>query len=175
MAVTYESTRTTGFTSVLLTYSSDLGGTPLFYLYQNGVLVSITTATQWTFTVEAGVQIQIEVFDADTTPSAVYPGRMTLTWDEAAATSHYVIEEFVDAAWTERAQVVDQGESYFSWVSRFLEDVTSHQFRVTPVGTNGVAGPQRAFTALMVRYPDVPDVSYTYDSDTAKVTIVGAS
>lgn len=176
MAVTINQTDQTGPTTWKVTFSSDLGGTPVFSLYQNGVLITTTTATEWTFTVADLTSSIIEIFDDATSPATYYPGRMTLAWDAPPeATDYYLIEQKVASVWTERARIYDRGESYFSWNTLYLDDVTTHEFRVSPIGANGVTGQIRLFTALMVRYPDIPNVTYTYDSGTAKVTIAAVS
>jgi hypothetical protein len=66
------------------------------------------------------------------------------------------------------------GRRYFTWLTRVLEDQAQHQFRVTPVGSNGNAGAAKNFAVLMTRIPDPPSVSYSYDAGTGAVTIAAA-
>lgn len=134
--------------------------------------MAATQNTFFEFSVAAGEQIVIEVLDnGATAPQLAFPGRVTLGWSEVEGAYSYRVEEYVGAAWTARQTVRDLGQSYFSWVSRFLEDATSHQFRVITIGTNGVEGEAKAFTFLMVRHPDIPDVAITYDEGTQRVTV----
>jgi len=157
-----------------VTWTSDVED-PTYYVRRDGELIATTSQTAMFFFVESGESLSLEVLDdADEVAAAGYPGRITLTWGDVAATDHYRVEEYVAAAWTLRTTVTDDGSKYFTWNSRYLEDCTTHQFRIIPVGTNGNQGTALTLTVLMVRHPDVPDVTYSYDSGDAKVTIAAA-
>jgi hypothetical protein len=65
--------------------------------------------------------------------------------------------------------------NYFAWESRFLEDSASHRFRVVPVGQNGNEGTSREFLVLMVRIPDPPEVTYTYNGTPANTVTIAAA
>ncbi len=175
MAVTYSSIVQISATQWRLVFESDLGGTPTFYIYADGILIDSTTRTWREVGVEAGEQIQFEVLDdVNATPVTAYPGRLFMTWVPVANDQSYRVEEFVSAAWVVRTTIQVGVETYFSFTSRYLEDVTTHQFRVIPVGTNEEDGSARPFTALMVRRPDRAEMALTYASGTAKVTVSAA-
>jgi len=55
-----------------------------------------------------------------------------------------------------------------------LADDTTHYWRVIALDTAGNAGLEHNFTALIVRHPDVPSVSYAYSAVTGKVTLTAA-
>jgi len=155
-------------------WSSDLED-PAFYVYRDGYLVAVTALGSMEFHIEGGESLVLEILDdADALPAAGFPGRLLLAWNSVDDADHYMIEEYVDSEWMERAQIADAGKPCFTWRTRFLEDCTEHQFRITPVGTNGNEGDPLTFIVLMVRHPDVPDVAYDYDDETAKVTISAA-
>lgn len=171
MSVTITSAVQTGPESYRVTYTSSLSE-PTYYLYQDGTLVAVTELTSWTFIVPMGESLNVEILDdPDELPQAAFPGRLTLAWEGSDSVEYYRIDEYVSETWTERARIYDTGVLYYSWQTRFLEDVTSHQFRIVPIGMNGNEGALKAFTVLMVRHPTPPSVSYAYDSETAKVTI----
>ena len=171
MAVTIISTVRAGANYWRIAWSSDEPD-PTFYIYQDGQLVATTKLTTWTFLVPGGEEPVIEILDSSTElPQTAFSGRLTLAWERSADTDYYLIEEYVDASWSEVARVPDIGVYYYSWQTRFLEDVTTHQFRITPIGTNGNSGAVKSFSVLMVHNPAEPDVSYSYDSGTAKITI----
>lgn len=154
-----------------LSWSSDLPD-PTFYVWRDGRLLMATAETSSEFSVPVGESLVVEVLDdADELPESHWPPRARLEWQGSTAVDHYRVEEYVGAAWTLRAKVPDHGEGRFHWESRVLEDETTHQFRVIPVGTNGNQGTARSFEILMVRVPDVPEVDYAYDEDTGKVTV----
>jgi hypothetical protein len=46
-----------------------------------------------------------------------------------------------------------------------------HLFSVRPCGVNGIGGSTALFEAYVVRNPDMPNVTYSYDSGTSKITI----
>jgi len=144
-----------------------------FYVWRDGVLLGSTTATWWDVVAEAGTYPVWEVFDdAGDEPLGRFPGTVTLQWRAVAAAAHYVVEEYAAGAWVERAQVAESGDAgYLRWTSRWLEDVTSHQFRVTAVGVDGNESDAEGWDVLMVRWPDPPDVSVTYAQGTAKITV----
>ena len=102
---------------------------------------------------------QIQVFiDETTTPAYKY----------------LKFEESVSAVWTLRKQVEVNGSGYYTFTTRFLEDETTHSFRVTPVGENENSGTAASMTIFMVRNPDAADVTWTYDGSTPKTVTIAA-
>lgn len=171
MSVTIRTAKQIDDRSVRLTWSSD-GEDPTYYIWIDGVFAYETSLTEGVFPIVPGAAAIIDVFDSSSDePSVAYPGRFLIGWWPSDAVDYYRIDEYYDSAWLERARVIDNGEGFFTWRTRFLEDVTSHQFRIVPVGTDGNEGTATTFTSLMVRHPDPPDVSYSYDSGTTKITI----
>ena len=61
--------------------------------------------------------------------------------------------------------------SYVGYQTRVLADGETAQYRVVPVNEAGIDGSPRTFTVTMVRRPDPPDVDYTWDAETARVTL----
>ena len=174
MAVTIQPPEQIGSWSWLISFSSSLED-PTFYVYVNGKLYATTDQENIIITISPGEtseNVYVEIFDsAGETPAEVFPGRLTLHWKASSNTDYYRIDECVDASWVERARVYDSGEEYFSWKTRFLEDVTEHTFRLVPLGTNGNEGGELILVCLMVRYPDQPELELTYSDATHKVTI----
>ena len=177
MAVTVSSARQLSPRSFLVGFTSTLSS-PTFYVYLDGTLIETTQRAQSVINVEPNVQFILEVLDSPTdTPVVVYPSRWWLNWGPSSgAVDHYRVEEFVSAAWVLRAKVPHSGRSAYRWLTRHLEDVTTHQFRIVPVGTNGNQGTAATITGLMVRQPDVPVVEQTnYDQGTRTITLDLAS
>ena len=182
MAVTFRQPRRTGSDAWVIAWTSDQVS-PTYRVYRDGRLIATTTAQSITITVAAGSETPvIEVLDdAADLPAAGFPGRALLAWFRSATGSlnHFRVEEYVGAAWTLRRKLRDPGSTinaagYFTWKSRWLEDVTTHQFRVIPVGDNGNQGSAMTFAVFVVRHPDPPSVTVAWDSGTAKVTITAA-
>lgn len=167
-----------GPTTFQYTWTSDLGGTPTFYVYIDGILAFSTTNTFYTLTLEPGEGVQFEVLDSATTePQPAYPGRMTFAWYAPAETVlRYRVEEYVDAVWTTIVSIVPAlGQYYFRYTTRYLEDQTTHQFRVIPVGENEADGTAVYFAIPMIRRPDKPDVTFTYSQITGDATVAQAA
>lgn len=171
MAVTITSRTRYDANTWRIDWSSDLGGTPTFYIYRNGILVEQTTRTWAQIYVEGGASIDIEVLDTTAAPQAGYPDRAELIWEHVTDALKYKVEEYVDSIWTERQTLLATGATYYFWESRRLEDATTHQFRVTALGAGDVAGTTHTFIIEMVRRPNLLGVNYTYDDVLGKITV----
>jgi len=167
--VTIEKPIRTGPRTVILKYSSDLES-PTFYIYVDGILITQTTATEYTLAVDPDQSYIVEILDdADEQPMQIFPGKARLGWFKVEGVDYYRVDEYIDA-WVERIRM-PENDGYMKWPSRFLEDCQIHLFRVTPVGTDGNEGQAKEFSVLMVRYPDSPDVNYSHSATTHKLTI----
>ena len=171
MAVTVNPLVRTGRHTVSVSWTSDAED-PVYYVYRDGQLVAVTRATQMTLTLAAGEAVTLQVLDdADGQPDRAYPCRLDVQWRTVSGAVHYRLEEYVDSAWLLRATVRESGQGYYHWLSRPLEDVTTHQFRVRAVGADGNVGTATALSCLMVRLPDPPDVDYAYSDSTHKLSV----
>jgi len=172
MAVTISNSVQIGAWTWRITWTSDLGGTPTYYIYRDGKLVETTVVASYDLFLDSGESVLLEILDSSTAlPGTAFPGRLTLRWFDVAGVDRYRVQEYVDSSWTTRAEISDDDLEYFTWESRFLEDVTSHQFRVVGIGDNGNTGSITSFTVYVVRHPDPPNVSYSYADGTQKLTI----
>lgn len=133
--------------------------------------------TQLVISVEPGTSPIIWVSDSDYGDDAdFFPGHASIQIfvDETSLPSYEFIrfEEFVSGVWTLRKKIRIDGSGWYSWTSRWLEDITSHQFRALPIGTNENNGTTVSLSILMVRNPDPPDVNWIYNgASTPTVTI----
>lgn len=171
MAVSITKTERVGPNGWRVSWSSDLVS-PVFYVYQDGRLVDVTTAASGTFNVPAGESLVLEVLDdPNIKPEAAFPGKLTLGWYPVPDTKAYRIDEYLSGEWKEQKRISETGQGFYQWKTRWLEDSQTHQFRIVPIGTNGNAGTPLTFSVLMVRHPDPPDVNFSYSADTQTVTI----
>lgn len=145
---------------------------PTFYVYINGTLVSITTATSQLVTVRPGTYAVVEVFDdALDAPSEQWPDNVLLSWTGLPDVAHYRVEQYISSTWTEVDKVYPNVKESYLYRSASLADVTTHQFRVIAVGANGEESNARTWSILMVRRPDTPELDYAYDDETNTVTL----
>lgn len=154
-------------------FSSDLPGTPAFYLYVDEQLVEHTTRPFYQLTLARGEQVQFEVLDdAAAVPEPAYPSRAVLAWYGVDGVASYAIDEYVDAAWVRVQTVIPQrGQGYFASPTRVLEDQETHRFRVTPIGENGVEGTPREFEIPMVCRPVPAQAVLSYSALTGLLTV----
>jgi hypothetical protein len=171
MAVSITRAQQTSPTTWRVEWSSDQSD-PVFYVWQDGLLINTTSSGSQLFTVAAGESLVVEIFDAATErPEAAFPGRLTLGWYATPATAAYRVDYFADGTWIQQARVREDGRGYYAWRSAFLADVTTHLFRVVPIGNNGNAGAPLVFSVLMVRHPDAPNSDFSYDAGSGVVSI----
>ena len=180
MAITYNKPKRVD--AVAWEFSGTSSATPPvpFRIYANGEKVAdYSSANQaWSkvLHVPSGEGMLVEVLDnASAVPSPAFPGRVVINWVAVENATNYRVEEYVSAAWTEVITYAANGRSTFSHKSRWLEDQTTHQFRVIPISGAGNEGTALTFSFAMVRHPDSPQVTYTYNALNDKVTIAEAT
>jgi len=159
----------TGPDSVRVYWSETTPGS-VYYVYKDAVLLGSTTQTWFLVTLAAGECAHISVFDdsADV-PDAGFPGYFRFEWDASTGATSYRIEEYIDTTWTTISTIPSTADTHYSYNTPYLADGTEHQFRMVAANANDSAA--RLITVLMVRRPDPPDVTYTYDSDTGDLTV----
>lgn len=147
-----------------------------FRVFREGRLLQSITSQSGTgqvfLPVGSGESPFVEILDSPSLrPHPAYSGRLSLHWRRIANAVRYVVQENVSGVWTDRFTFLEAGQGNAIFLTRWLEDVTTHQFRVVPYDAGGASGTPLSFSALMVRHPDVPNVSFDYDAGTGKVTI----
>lgn len=158
-----------GGTTVLVEWTAGSPGTT-YYVWVNGALYATTQNPYAEIAGAQGEQLVVQVFNSasDTGATAVY-GRATLNWYEREGAEYYRIEELIDGTWTER-DFIAAGLWFNVWVSRWLEDSQSHAFRVVPIAGD-VDGEPVPSWRYVVRYPNVPTSTLTYNEDTGNLEI----
>jgi hypothetical protein len=179
MSVTYDAIIQVDDFNVSVQGHSDVTAPVTLRMFQNGIKVgeyeSLDGYFAFTVNIMPGDSDSFEVLDKSCSiPALAFPGRATLNWRAKTDANKYRIEEYVSAAWTERITINSNGSGSYVWTSRYLEDVTTHQFRIIPIDASGNDGTALTFSMYLARVPDVPLVTYTYDSGTGKVTIAAA-
>jgi len=180
-ATTYSIQRTGNVTTVLV--HTVLTGTVYYHWYLNGVYVGVTRSPRRSFYVADEEQADIEVidtidvdFDPVASAPAAYPDRRTLWWvrsvDAAGAESYRVEQQKDGGNWTEVATLdALEGQWTYEYITARLDDLASYAWRVIPVDRAGNDGTAITLDAeLVVRTPDAPEYTATFDSGTDRVT-----
>lgn len=155
-----------------LTWSSDLGGTPTFYVYVDGLLAFTTIETSHTFQVAANEHIQIEILDDASAPQPAFPANLYMQWLPVSGAAKYRIDQWNGSAWVALRTVQEIGRASMEHRTPFLDDQTTYTFRIVPIGDAEIDGAARQFVVAMVRTPSIPVVTAaTYASGTGKVTL----
>lgn len=148
-----------------LRWVSDAGSGVLFRVYRDGLLVAQTQQTECIVAIAPGTSPVFEVLDdPDAEPSDGFPPFVTLQWAQTRDTAQYRVEEFISGNWTTLAVIPEEDAAYNRWSSEPLDDGSTHDYRVVPVGTNGNDGTPVTFAVLIVRVPDPPNFTMSYFS-----------
>jgi hypothetical protein len=123
-------------------------------------------------------------FDYTAGAPAGYPARLSLWWTRSTTTDvkEYRVECNQDAAGYAAAAIVRPlpGQWSFSYFSDRLDDQSYYNWRVIPVDLAGNDGTPVVLTSValgyqMVRTPDAPNFTITFDPDTRKMTFSDAA
>lgn len=179
MSVTYSSVDVIDPMSVRIKGTTDATLPATIRIYIMGLLSSTLTSTDgyWQFDLQVsdGQQQYVQVIDdAVSREDYAYPGQMTLAWQGKAGAASYRIDEFVGSDWVAQFTVQDRGEGAFTYLTHWLNDATTYQFRVMPIGADGNDGTALEFEFDFVRHPDVPNVTYPVDAG-GNLTVTAAT
>lgn len=164
-----------------LTWRYAWSGTAPFYVIRNGRLVHPfgTTKTSWIFQNEDNEEPPVvEVYDSTEASMAadqlVNPPYALLQWWHATGAAYYVVQEQDNASgvatWTNRPPIViDKGVGYYTFSTGTLDDETPTSFRVIAYDVNGETA-TIGFDIVMVRNPDAPSISLSYNAATGNLT-----
>lgn len=188
MAITSTSTVRVGNVTVV-TVVSNLIGTVYYHWYLDGAYMGQTTAPSFSFSLGAGEQARIDVvdtldagFDPLAAPPAFFPGRYTIHWVRSLSgdVQQYVVEQRIGTGgdpWTEITRVPHNVNAWdYQLLSGKLVDLTAYDFRVRSAdGAGNVeAGGLAQMDVNVVRVPDAPNWTFTYNPATDRVTFAAA-
>jgi hypothetical protein len=184
MSITnYTTVNLGGTVQVLVT--SDLVGVVHYHWFADGLYVGHTLAANKFFVLGDGEQLKIEVIDtldpvynvAAAAPLA-YPARRTLSWVRSidADVAYYEITEQAGTADpVVLGTVLANAKTWdYSYRTGRLTDLTTYTWTITPYDAAGNAGTPLVITELVVRVPEAPGFTATFDEGTTLVTIAGA-
>ncbi len=159
---------------VKVTEESSLGAGTTLYWYVWGVLVAADFITERIFSLVPGRPFVVQVLDTTAAPEEAYPGIVPLQWYAVESAEQYLVQEYVDSAWTTRRAIVSDGEEVFSHDLPWQEDGTAIQWRVVPVNAENIEGDPLDIVMTVVCMPSAVETTATYDADTQRVTLAAA-
>lgn len=186
MAITaYNQSRFGQYT--IVTVTSDLSGTVFYHWYVDGAYVAATVTPQYSFLLDTGEQVRIDVndttdpdFDAIANAPAGYPARRSLVWTQSMSDeTEYRIDQDLDGGGYSTIATIDSvaGLWQYSYLTARLVDLGVYTWRVYAVDQAGNAGASYRTIGpeTVVRRPDAPDFDVTFDGATTKVTFAAAA
>jgi len=173
MAVTLNRPLQVGPQSFELSWSSSLSE-PVYRIYRNGTLLAVQRSARIVLTMNQDQHDIIDVMDDVTTPAPVIvPPVMQGLFPPVAGAYSYKVEQLIGAVWTFRTNIRQTGKANYRFQSATLPDAGVAQFRVTAIAGSGSATPI-AGSAKIIRIPDIPNVSATFNPGDNTVTIAAA-
>lgn len=159
----------------------DWAGTAPFDVWRDGVKIlsgtDLTTCTVQTTDGTSNPLPAVEITDATDTEYAAslqYSPLVKFQWRGQADASYYVVEQYIDLAWTALAMIKENGSGYYSFQSQAQTDAATVDFRVIPYDARGYDGLPLTITHSVVCNPDPPPIGYSYSAGTGLLTIQGA-
>lgn len=166
--------------------TTTLAGIVYYYWYVDGIYVGVTSSSTGsssrTFAFTRGQQSRVvcltsnsAAFDFIANAPTAYPSRRNLVFTRSLDTSvvRYLIEQQAGGgAWVSLGTMQNDPRL---WLYQFLTppllDLTSYAWRVTPFNAAGQPGSIITLAAeLIVRTPDAPDFSFTFNPGATTVT-----
>lgn len=153
-----------------ITFSSDKIS-PTYYIYVNGVLHSVQTEEEITIKTNPSETLKIEIYDDENEiPAIGENGNVIINLEKNQNVAKYEIYKLGDVDY-ELVQVVEnKGLRAPTYISPLLADEEVHQYKVYAVGFNSNKSKVRDFSIFVVRPPDVPSITQSYDEEDGEVT-----
>ena len=149
---------------------------PIYRVYRGGVLIAVMRQAWIDLTMIIGESERLEVLDdAARVPKRTTPAILELRWAPVTGVTSYRIEQLLNSVWTTVGVVSETGETLrHRFRTEALADVSDHDFRVIALNEQRESTPA-AVVYSMVRVPDPPEVSMTFDDVGKTVTVADAA
>jgi len=159
----------------------DWTGTSPYDVWVDGVKVldgtDLETYTTQTTDGSTNPLPPVEILDATDTEDAEserYSPRVRIQWRGQSDALYYVVEQYIDLAWTAQTMIKESGAGYYTYTSTAQTDGSSAEFRVIPYDSRGYDGIPVYITHTVTCNPAPPAVAYTYSAGTGLMTVEGA-
>lgn len=175
-----------GLTRVIVV--SNLAAVVGYHWYLDGLWIASTTAPQFDVHMESTGQGYLEVldsadpdFDPIASAPASYPARRTLFWIRSVdlTVDYYRVEQqkTTGGEWVLLGVVEDSPTQWsYTYTTDRLDDLTVYTWRIVPVGLGVVLGTSTTIgPETVVRQPDSPDFTATWNASPRTITIAAAA
>jgi len=170
-----------------ITVVSDLVGTVFYNWYIDGDYITTTTAPTYSIFLEIGDQVTVSItdttdpnFDPIANAPEGYSPRRSIYWLRSTDSdvAKYKVQQKKDAgAFDTIAEIVDvSGKWEYDLLSPRLDDLADYTWRIIPIDVAGNEGTTTDIGPVtVVRTPDAPDFTNTYNSGPTTVTFTAAA
>jgi len=184
MAITNLTAKRLGKFEVQVTATSSLTGAVYYYWFLDGLFIGVTEVNTRTVYLQDAAQAKLAVVDSNTQvndPSTLvpemWPGRRELWFVRSTGADHYLLEQQKNGG--EWEQVCSHWPNTDQWDYTIqlasLEDLATYVWRIVPVDAAGNRGSARVLESeRIVRAPDAPNYTISFDPGTANVTFSSA-
>ena len=173
MAVTLNKPLQVGPQSFELSWTSTIPKA-VFRIYRNGNLLAVQRSARIVLTMNQDQHDIIDVMDDATIPApSLVPPVMQGLFPSVAGADSYKVEQFIGAVWTFQTNIRQTGKANYRFQTAVLSDAGVAQFRVTAIAGSESATPIEG-SVKIIRIPDIPNVSATFNPGDNTVTIAAA-
>ena len=154
---------------------TDPGGASYYHVHIAGAAPVYTELLTYTISSSDALEpppVEI-IADVDTNEAlnVTHPSTAVIQWRGDTEADRYKVQEKVASVWTTRRQIRETTEGYYKYETAALADVTTHNWQVIPLDSEGTEGNPLTIDVVMVRHPPVPSISGSYAVGTGNLTI----
>ncbi len=173
--------------TTIVTATSDLSGTIFFHWYMDGAFIATTEIASYSFYLLDDEQVRIEVidtndvdFDPIANAPAGFPARRSIVWQPSLEDEvrSYDIQQKLGAGDYETIGLIPHrpGTWRYRLLTPRLTDFGSYTWQVIALDAAGeILGAEELDAEQIIRTPDAPDFTVSFDEGTTKVTFTEAA
>ena len=173
--------------ATLVTATSDLSGTIFYHWYIDGAFIATTEIASYAFYLLDDEQVRIDVidtndstFDPIANAPAGYPARRSIVWQPSLEDTvrTYDVQQEKDKDGYETIGLIPHrpGTWRYRLLSPRLIDLEDYTWKVDALDAAGeILGTEELNAETIVRTPDAPDFTVSFDEGTTKVAFTEAA
>ena len=173
--------------ATIVTATSDLSGTIFYHWYMDGAFIATTEIASYAFYLLDDEQVRIDVidtndatFDPIANAPAGFPARRSIVWQPSleGTARTYDVQQKLGAGAYETIGLIPHrpGTWRYRLLTPRLTDLSSYTWKVDALDAAGeVLGTEELDAETIVRTPDSPEFTVSFDEGTTKVTFTEAA